>query len=86
MNSILIYNENDTKNDSVLNHINFGKDYSDELDRIFVAINNDQKNHFPKGLWKTGCEYLLQTFSAPEHINNFKTCKNNQNDHRNFYV
>lgn len=50
MNSILIYNENDTKNDSVLNHINFGKDYSDELDRIFVAINNDQKNHFPKGL------------------------------------
>ena len=48
MNSILFYNENDTKNDSVLNHINFGKDYSDELDRIFVAINKDQKTIFQK--------------------------------------
>lgn len=48
MNSILVYNENDTKNDSVLNHINFGKDYSDELDRIFVAINKDQKTIFQK--------------------------------------
>lgn len=86
MNSILVYNENDTKNDNVLNHINFGKECSDELDRIFVAINNDQKNYFPKGLWKAGCEYLLQAFSTSEHINNFKTRKNNQNDHWNFYV